>query len=53
MGKVRAALSRRSDEWNDDDLDVLTDDGVVGDIFQRTITSRRARLRRRRSPNEF
>ena len=30
----RAALSRRSDEWNDDDFDVLADDEVVGDIFK-------------------
>jgi len=30
----RAALSRRSDEWNDDDFDVLPDDEVVGRIFK-------------------
>jgi hypothetical protein len=57
----RAALSRRSDERNDDDFDVLPDDEVVATplmgspwmwtfIFphharQRTVTSRCARLR--------
>jgi len=30
----RAAASRRSGEWNDDDFDVLADGVVVGRIFK-------------------
>jgi hypothetical protein len=30
----RAAVSRPSGEWNDDDLDVLADGVVVGRIFK-------------------
>jgi hypothetical protein len=30
----RAALSRPSGEWNDDDYDVLADGAVVGRIFK-------------------
>jgi hypothetical protein len=35
----RASASRPSAEWNDDDYDVLTDDEVVGRIFNANAAS--------------
>lgn len=44
----RAAVSRPSGEWNEDDYDVLADGVVVGRILKRCVSS--ARVNRKGPP---